>query len=92
MADEKKVEDKIFKVIEEGIDLVFNFGKRAVTEGLKEVFEIKTGDPVKDEAEVAARMKRLKKEAKAKMRVLIDGLWEDEDEKKPPDKKDKVDP
>ncbi|MEK7159615.1 MAG: hypothetical protein AAB575_02105 [Patescibacteria group bacterium] len=92
MADEKKVEDKVFRVIEEGIDLVFNFGKRAVTEGLKEVFEIKTGDPVKDEAEVATRMKRLKREAKARMRDLVDGLWKDDDDKGPPDKKDKVDP
>jgi hypothetical protein len=97
MADDKKEKESGFKVIEEGIDLVFNFGKRVVTDGLKEVFEINTGDPAKDKAEIEDKMKELKRKAKARMQSFVDGLWEDTDEPFDPaqgdkNKKDKVDP
>lgn len=89
MADEKKMEDKVFKVIEEGIDLVFSFSKRAVTEGLKEVFEIKTGDTAKDDAAVEDKVKDVKRKVKTRLRDFVDGLWKEVDVDKP---KDKVDP
>jgi len=87
MADEKKIEDRVFKVIEEGVDLAFSFGKRAVTEGLKEILEIRTGDNAKDDTAVEEKVRDVKRKVKLRLRDFVDGLWKEVD--KP---KDKVDP
>lgn len=87
--DEKKIEEKVLKAVEEGVDLVFSFGKMIVVGGLKEIFEIDSSDGKKDEAAVKEKVKEIKRKAKNRMRAMIDGLWTDVDEEKP---KDKVDP
>lgn len=87
--EEKKIEEKVFKAVEEGVDLVFSFGKMIVVGGLKEFFEVDSGDEKKDEAAVNEKVKEMKRKAKSRMRAMIDGLWKDVEEEKP---KDKVDP
>ena len=88
MADEKKIEDKVFKVIEEGVDLAFSFGKRAVTEGLKEILDIKTGDTAKDDIAVEEKVKDVKRKVKLRLRDFVDGLWKEVDANNPKDKID----